>query len=223
MDDLVALPKWPKFKVEDDEWDFLTPDEARALLAAARDDRDRLMLWFAVATGARAGEQLALKWSDITWTEGAESVRFRRSFTHGHLGTTKSKRHRSVPLPPALADALQAARNEAGARELVFANDSGRMMRIGQLHECLWRSLKRARLREIRWHDLRHSFASHLVAAGVPLNRGAGKDGSQHDPDDDALQPLAPEQHRTFVDVTAGQKLDGSSGSKRSRTDVRYQ
>jgi integrase len=221
--DLPALPRWPKFKIEDSEWDFLTQDEARALLAAARDERDRLLLWFAVATGARAGEQLALKWSDITWTEGAESVRFRRSYTHGHLGSTKSKRHRSVPLPPGLADALQAARNEAGARELVFTDDSGRMMRIGQLHECLWRTLKRAGLREIRWHDLRHSFASHLVAAGVPLNVVQARMGHSTILMTMRYSHLAPEQHRTFVDVTAGQRVDGSTGSKRSKTDVRFQ
>jgi integrase len=35
--------------------------------------------------------------------------------------------------------------------------------------ECLWRTLKAAGLREIRWHDLRHTFASNIVGAGVPL------------------------------------------------------
>jgi integrase len=217
--DLAALPRWPKFKIEDSEWDFLTPAEARALVDAARDANDRLLLWFAVATGARAGEQLALKWSDITWTEGAESVRFRRSFTHGHLGSTKSKRHRSVPLPPALADALQEARNEAGARELVFAGTNGRMMRIGQLHECLWRSLKRAQLREIRWHDLRHSFASHLVAAGVPLNVVQNRMGHSTILMTMRYSHLAPEQHRLFVDLGVSQIPDGA---KRLKTGARY-
>jgi integrase len=168
--DLGALPRWPKFKLEDSEWDHLTVQEAQALLAGARDSRDRLLLWFALATGARAGEQLAVEWQDITWAEGAEQVRFRRSHTHGVTGPTKSKKHRSVPLSPELANALREARNEAGGRMLVFADRAGKMLRIGQLHECLWRSLKRAELRRVRWHDLRHSFASHLAAAGVPLN-----------------------------------------------------
>ncbi len=166
------------------------PDRPRPAAAVVR-----------VATGDRAGEQLALKWSDITWTEGAASVRFRRSFTHGHLGSTTSKRHRSVPLPPALADALQEARNEAGAQELVFAGINGRMMRIGQLHECLWRTLKRAELREIRWHDLRHSFASRLVAAGVPLNVVQNRMGHSTILMMMRYSHLAPEQHRLFVDL----------------------
>jgi integrase len=50
----------------------------------------------------------------------------------------------------------------------VFERD-GRELLIGQLHECLWRALNAAGLREIRWHDLQHTFASNLVRAGVPL------------------------------------------------------
>jgi integrase len=58
-------------------------------------------------------------------------------------------------------------KSDKGQR-LVFHRD-GRELLIGQLHECLWRSLKAAGLRLIRWHDLRHTFASNLVAAGLPL------------------------------------------------------
>ena len=40
-----------------------------------------------------------------------------------------------------------------------------------QLHERLWTACRRAGLRKVRWHDLRHSFASQLVIAGVPLRQ----------------------------------------------------
>jgi integrase len=202
-EDLGALPRWPKFKLEDSEWDHLTVTEAKALLSAARDKRDRLLLWFALATGARAGEQLAVEWSDVTWADGAEQVRFRRSHTHGITGPTKSKRHRSVPLSPELADALREARNEAGGRDLVFADIAGKMLRIGQLHECLWRTLKRAELRRVRWHDLRHSFASHLAAAGVPLNVVQARMGHSTILMTMRYAHLAPDQNRLFVDLTA--------------------
>jgi site-specific recombinase XerC len=42
---------------------------------------------------------------------------------------------------------------------------------LDQLHERLWTACRRAGLRNIRWHDLRHSFGSQLAAAGVPLRQ----------------------------------------------------
>lgn len=42
-------------------------------------------------------------------------------------------------------------------------------MKLDHLHERLWTACRRAGLREIRWHDLRHSFGSQLAAAGVPV------------------------------------------------------
>ena len=44
-------------------------------------------------------------------------------------------------------------------------------MTIWQFHEHLWGACRRAGLRKIRWHDTRHSFASQLAIAGVPLRQ----------------------------------------------------
>jgi len=51
----------------------------------------------------------------------------------------------------------------------VFCNGNGTALSIFQLHERLWAACRTAGLREVRWHDPRHSFASQLVIAGVPL------------------------------------------------------
>jgi site-specific recombinase XerD len=55
--------------------------------------------------------------------------------------------------------------------KLVFCRVDGKPFSLWQLHERLWGACRRAGLREIRWHDLRHSFASQLVSAGVRLRQ----------------------------------------------------
>jgi site-specific recombinase XerD len=68
-----------------------------------------------------------------------------------------------------LLEALRRTKHLRG--KLVFCRQDGQPLKIGQLHERLWSSCRRVGLREVRWHDLRHSFASQLAIAGVPLNQ----------------------------------------------------
>jgi len=161
------VPALPKVKVPDRAWDFFTGEEGEKLIAAARDDEERALLMFPLRTGARAGEQLALRWGDIDWNKG--EVVFRRSSTAGKVGPTKSGKERRVSMTKGLARALRKAKHLRG--DLVFCRLDGTPLTIWQLHERLWSACRRAGLREIRWHDLRHSFASQLVTAGVPIRR----------------------------------------------------
>ena len=82
------VPNLPKVKVPDRGWDFFTREESERLIAAARDDEERALFMFALRTGARAGEQLAVRWGDIDWQSGV--IVFRRSSTLGNVGPTKS-------------------------------------------------------------------------------------------------------------------------------------
>jgi site-specific recombinase XerD len=61
-------------------------------------------------------------------------------------------------------------RRDAG-EERIFGNLDGSPFSLWQLHERLGAACRRAGLREVRWHDLRHSFASQLVSAGVLLRQ----------------------------------------------------
>ncbi len=166
-DYLAALPPLPRIKVAQPEWDFLTPEEAAKVLevARARSEEVHASLLFALHTGARAGEQIALEWGDVDFRN--RLVVFRRSFTRGCVGPTKSGKERRVPLTASLEVALKAIRHLRSPR--VFCNADSSALRIGQLHERLWGACRRAGLREIRWHDLRHTFASHLAMRGVPI------------------------------------------------------
>ena len=78
----------------------------------------------------------------------------------------KSNRHRRVDLTPELAAALEKIRHGG---ELVICNPDGSKLRPGSCHEILWAAQRKSGLRRIKWHDLRHSFASILTTGGAPL------------------------------------------------------
>lgn len=66
-----------------------------------------------------------------------------------------------------MAKALRQIKHLRGP--LVFCNADGSPYTLDQLHERVWAASRRAGLRRITWHSLRHSFASQLAMAGVPL------------------------------------------------------
>jgi integrase len=161
------MPGLPRVKVFDKGWDFLQREESDTLIATARDEEERALFMFALRTGARAGEQLALRWGDIDWNK--REVVFRRSSSSGRIGPTKSGRERRVQLTAGLVEALRKMKHLRG--ELVFCRMDRKPFTIWQLHDRLWSACRRAGIRKIRWHDLRHSFASQAAIAGVPLNQ----------------------------------------------------
>lgn len=168
--EIPGVPPLPKVKVPEPRFDFLVPDESAAILGAARTIEERALLLFAMHTGARAGEQLAVEWGDLDWHN--KQVVFRRSSTRGVVGPTKNGRERRVPMTRTLETTLHDLRGLCHLRGgLVFRREDGRPLSLWQLHERLWGACRRAGLREIRWHDLRHTFASQLVMAGVPLRQ----------------------------------------------------
>ena len=82
-------------------------------------------------------------------------------------GPTKSGKERRIPLTIELEAALKRTRHLRGV--LVFSRPDGAHLEIWDLHSVLARALRRAGIRHVRWHDLRHSFASRLVMAGADL------------------------------------------------------
>lgn len=158
----IPLVKW--LRVPDPEFDFFTFDEAERLVAGA-DGLWQPMITLALKTGLRLGELLALRWDDVDLVNGRLVVR--RAAARGVIGTPKNGRSREIPLS---ADALRALKGHRHLKgELVFSDEKGKLLAKTATKWPLWRACKRAGLRRIGWHVLRHTFASHLVMRGAPI------------------------------------------------------
>ena len=161
---IAAAPPVEWLKVDQDDFDFLTFDEAAALEDAA-DELFRPMIVMALRTGMRQGELLGLRWSDVDLKAGRIVVR--HAFVHGRSTSPKSRKPREIPIADDLRIVLPTHRRELGA--YVFCDAKGKHLTPGACKWPLYHACEAAGLRRIGWHVLRHTFASHLVMRGVPI------------------------------------------------------
>jgi integrase len=150
--------------------DCLSAEEVRVLLAAC-DDQHRALFSTAVMTGVRLGELLALKWDDVNWRGG--TIRVRRSLYKGEFVEPKTSRSvRVIGMSNRLAAILLEHKLAApySPFDLVFPTPAGTPMEPANLRHRVWSdTLTRSKLRRIRIHDLRHTFASLLINQGENL------------------------------------------------------
>lgn len=152
------------------EQNVLTPEELRRVLDAARDPF-RIPIALAIYTGMRQGECLGLQWGDVDWNR--KTVEVRRTFRCGEFYQPKTKSsRRTVELPPELLTELKQWRLacKKGDHDLVCPSATGLPMQgSALLQQGFLPALRRAGVRRVRFHDLRHSYASNLLAAGVDI------------------------------------------------------
>ena len=166
-------------RVESREMDCLTPEELRRLLQAA-DEPSRTLFLCAGLTGMRRGELLGLRWGDVDWHQGRIYVHqtlFKRTrqeagqSTQWLFQTPKSRAsRRAIVMSPALKDALELHRLTcpASPHDLVFCQPTGAPMDAElMVRREFLPALVRAGVRHIRFHDLRHTYASLLIAQGA--------------------------------------------------------
>lgn len=152
------------------EDNILQPEEIRRLLAVfdPSKERWRMIVLTAALTGLRQGELLGLQWGDIDWSR--KQIYVRRQFVEGKFYDPKTKySKRKVDIPEILISALKKWRLQCppGEYDLVFPNGAGNPENHRNLlSREFYPALRRARLRKIRFHDLRHTFASLLIANG---------------------------------------------------------
>ena len=161
---LKAVPPYKPLKAPPPSFDFLSPEEARRLVQHGRGNWWGDMMLLALHTGLRRGELMALDWSDVDLDRNVLTVR--RSLLRGVFGSPKSNRVRHVPLSNIVRKMLEGRRTSRG---LVFAQETGEPIASITMDRVIARTCKAAGLRHVSWHVLRHTFASHLAAAGVPV------------------------------------------------------
>ncbi len=172
-----APPKIRRLKVPKPSFDFLDFEEADRLREVARDAPDPwcAMIPTALWSGLRLGELRALQWEDVDLVAGRLFVRHSAD-THNVLHPPKSGQPRIVDLPRKAVAVLRGHQHLRGS--FVFCREDGSML---TQWECGSTSLERkgdgplmkvcrkAGLRRIGWHVLRHSYASHLVMRGATM------------------------------------------------------
>jgi integrase len=161
---IPSLPEFEPIRCALPEFDFLSFEEAPRLIAAAQDEW-RTMISFALRTGLRRGELMGLRWQDVDLVAGKVFVR--QTIWRGIVGPPKNHKTREIPLSPTVVAMLKQHRHLRGP--LVFCNLDGSYLNGKQFKLALEATCKRAGLRFIGWHCLRHTFASHLAMHNVPL------------------------------------------------------
>ncbi len=162
------------------EMHVLDGAQTAALLAAARDSRLYVPIFVAVTSGLRRGELLGLRWCDCDLVGGSLAVRQTIQQTAAGIAfkapkTAKSRR--TLPIGATTVDALRRHRTAqdelrlaSGAyqnADLVFAAPDGSPWSPPAFSLAFLRFVRKTDLPQLRFHDLRHTHASQLLAQGV--------------------------------------------------------
>ncbi len=145
--------------------EVFSPEEVWALVRAAASEQDEAIYLTAAFTGLRRGELIALRWRDVDFAGSV--LRVRTSYAGGALTAPKSGKVRSVPLAPDVAQELArlAARDLFTSEDdLVFVGEAGGFLDGSALRRRYQVALKHAGLRPLRFHDLRHTFGTRMIA-----------------------------------------------------------
>jgi integrase len=164
------------------EMQVWTPEQMRSFLEHVRDDRLFAAWQLLSTTGMRRGELLGLRWADIDFERGSLAVRQVHTAVNYTVETGTPKTHkgsRTVSLDPATLAALRSHRRQQNEERLVwggawtetglvFVRADGDAIHPQRLSQWFAQHVRRAGLPKIRLHDVRHSYATAVIRAGVP-------------------------------------------------------
>lgn len=156
---VIAAPRRPRVPMR--VW---TPEESRQFLTVVQGDRLEALYLVALLGGLRQGEILGLEWRDVDWSGQALTVQ--RSI--GRDGDEhEPKTHagiRRVDMPAGVMAALKSLSRKG---DRIFTAPRGGLLRARNLLErSFWPLVLKAEVPDIRFHDLRHTHATHLLLRG---------------------------------------------------------
>ena len=163
-------------KVEHREMKTLPAEQLGAFLREAKESGVYELYYLDLATGLRRGELLGLKWEDIDLQNGIIHVRRQVARVDGEvkelpLKTKNSYRNISISQDAvAMLTEMEAHRSS----DYVFPSSTGGPTSPDSVNNMLHRVLKRAGLPSIRFHDLRHTFATLALQNGVDIKTVSG-------------------------------------------------
>ena len=170
--DGCALPK-----TEHREMQTLSADQLTAFLLEAKHSGVFEMYYIELATGLRRGELLGLKWEDIDFTTQTLRVRRQVGRINGEVreAPLKTKNaYRTISLGTDAVGILKQQREKQPSSAYVFPGPTGGPIAPDSVLHMLHRVLDRADLPEIRFHDLRHTFATLALQNGVDVKTVSG-------------------------------------------------
>ncbi|MEE4355027.1 MAG: tyrosine-type recombinase/integrase [Desulfococcaceae bacterium] len=142
--------------------------EISAFLDADKDEKYRTLFMLAIMSGARQGELIGLKWTDVDWFN--KQLHIQRTFNEGAWYKPKTRTsNRKIDLGPSMITQMKKWRLACPPNEsdLIFPNEAGNPMNHGNmLRRHFYPALKKAGIPKMRFHDLRHTYASLLIEQG---------------------------------------------------------
>ena len=167
-----ALPK-----LERKEMQTLLVEQLASFLREAKESGVFEFYYVELATGLRRGELLGLKWEDIDLEKGNLRVKRQVARINGEVteAPLKTKNaYRTLPLAEDTIAVLKQQKKKVGSSHWVFPSPTGGPISPDSVLHMLHRVLKRAGLPRVRFHDLRHTFATLALQNGVDIKTVSG-------------------------------------------------
>ena len=163
-------------KLEHREMKTLTAEQLQSFLREAKESGVYEMYYIELATGLRRGELLGLKWEDIDLRQGTIHIHRQVARINGEIIEAPLKTKNSYRTVSIGADAVGILIQQKGKchSKYVFPSPTGGPISPDSVLHMLHRVLKRAGLPQVRFHDLRHTFATLALQNGVDVKTVSG-------------------------------------------------